>query len=145
MGDNDKQASRFTRQALIVGVYLVETTLAVFAALAMFRVIAAENYWTIGINIFQVVFASIVLWITRSQVYNHETSFIVTALVAAILLVILRSVWQGVADAQDAELISEASERDLFMTYLGLAAIRLVIWITQTVTLVGIFVYYDKK
>ena len=63
------------------------------------------------------------------------------SLVSALLMVILRSVWQGVSSGDDAEEVSETSERDLKMSYIGLANMRAIVLVIQTVLIILMFLY----
>lgn len=138
-------SSPLAKRALIVIVYLIEVVLVVFAALAMFRVVAAENWWTLGLNIAQVVYTGFVFWMSKNSANAHEAQFLLTSFVSALLMTVLRSVWQGVSSGDDAEEVSETSERDLKMTYIGLANTRTIVFILQTVLLIIIFSYRVPK
>jgi hypothetical protein len=137
--------SSLARKALILIVYMVEVTLMVFAGLSMFRVVAAENWWTLAINIFQVALTSFVWWMMGRGTHFVEAAFLLVSLVSALLMTVLRSVWQGVSSGDDAEEVSETSERDLKMTYIGLANTRTIVFLIQTVLLLLMFLYTFKR
>lgn len=137
-----RAANAFTRRTLLVIVFLIDLTMAVFASLALFRAVAAENWWALGLNILQVVYTAIVYYmIGGARCANaHERQLLLRAFATALLMCVLRATWQGVAQGDDAEEITESSESGLFTTYLGLGVLRLAVFIEQLFSIVHIFV-----
>jgi len=140
-GDTQKMGNALARTAFLLVLYGVEIALAVLASLSLFRAVAAENWWMLGLNIWQVVFALFVMYLLGSRTHMYIRDYVLFVVASALLMVILRSVWQAVGDAEDAEEISENSERDLFMTYLALGAIRLVVFLINTVYIIKIMFF----
>jgi hypothetical protein len=140
-----KAGNTLARTAFLLVLYGVEIALAILASLSLFRAVAAENWWMLGLNVWQVVFALFVMYLLGARAHMFIRDFVLFVVVSSLLLVILRSVWQAVGDAEDAEEISEGSERDLFMTYLALAGIRLVVFLMNTVSIIKILFYRKAK
>lgn len=142
---SQREGDALARTALIVLVYLLEVTLMVFAGLTMFRVVAAENWWTLGINIAQIVVSSAVWYFIGREKTLIEALFLLVSLLSAAIMTVLRSVYQGVIHGEDAEEVSETSERDLKMTYIGLANTRTVIFVLLSALLLVYFMHKPVK
>lgn len=139
-GDGDKQThAPMVETFATAALYMVETALLVFAALSLFRDIITESWWMIGLNTFQLLFSLVISGCLQLRPRGKLRDFIHRTLVASLLLLVLHSVWQGVVEKDDAENVSETSERDLFMSFIGLGILRAGVWIANTVDVIGIW------
>lgn len=132
----------FARNAFLIAVAAGGLALGVLAALAIFRAVAAENWWMIALNAWQVVFAAFVwfMFANLAETPRKYKCFIMRVIVGSLLLVVLHSVWQAVVEHSGVEEVGERNRRDLYLSYIGLAILRLLMFVLEVPKVVLMFI-----
>jgi len=126
-------SSSVARNAFLTVAYGTELALVVIASLALFSVVAAENWWIIMLNAWQLLFTGGFLMYLFGDILQTDCdvrNFVVTVITGSLILVVLHSVWQ--ANTEDAGLNSTAMQ-----TYRAFAGARVALFTVSTIGIVN--------
>jgi amino acid transporter len=120
------------RTLFLLMLYALDLALGVFGIVALFHIIDEYNVVLLVLNLITFAAGVLLYFILKPQSdtekktlrWSLEKRFLRLSMIAALLLSVLRAVWQALVASENAENISPVNEQEFYFTYLALAILR---------------------
>jgi len=130
----DKEPLSSARTLFLLMLYALELALGVFGIVAIFHIIDEYNVVLLVLNLITFAVGIMLYFILKPQSdtekrtlrWSLERRFLRLSIIAALLMSVLRAVWQALVSSENAENISPVNEQEFYFTYLVLATLRTV-------------------